>query len=411
MKTNKSFWSVVVLCALASHALASPPYVNYQGLLNGANGQPLPTGNYTMEFSIYSQAQGGAPVWGPFLFDGSVGAGHGPVVPVANGHFNVIIGPLDTAGNSIVNVFGTADRFIEMRVNGGNPILPRQQFLSTPYAFAVSNSKYELTSDSLTVKSNNVIVFGDSSAPAANGAIRSLATNLTVSGAGTNANSRKITLDGDVLIAGASAAAPSLSVSGETVLNGMNNIGNATISGTLYATSLSDGTSTTRAVSDLIRERPPVVITINTNHPTNPNFWKVFPLDLAPYLNSPGGLTLRFIMESETDPNYGLLFAEEKIALQPSGLVAGNPTDYPNKIKGRILQLAGDHTGEWNFVLGDGSASDLFNPWLWVHAYDFYPGSLHGGANAAPVQTGPERLWIWLAVHPDVSLRMIIYDR
>jgi hypothetical protein len=410
MERNKSFWWITVLCAIACNALAAPPYVNYQGLLNAANGQPLPTGNYNMEFRIYDQALGGTVVWGPFLFDGNNGAGHGPAVPVANGHFYVIIGPLDTASNSIANVFGTSNRFIEMRVNGGNPILPRQQFLSTPYAFAVSNSKYELTSDSLTVKSNNVIVFGDRSLPAVNGSIQSLSSNLTVSGAGTNANSRKITLDGDVLIAGASAAAPSLSVSGETLLSGMNNIGNASISGTLYATSLSDGT-TTRAVSDLVREKPPVVITVNTNHPTNPGFWKVFPLDLAPYLNSLGGLTIRLIMQNETDPNYGLLLAEEKIALQPPGLIIGNPTDYPNKVWGRVLQIAGDHTSEWNFVLGDGGASELFNPWLWVHAYDFYPGSLHGGANAAPVQTGAERLWIWIAVHPDVSLRMVIYDR
>jgi hypothetical protein len=409
MERNKSFWWITVLCAIAGNALAAPPYVNYQGLLNAANGQPLPTGNYNMDFRIYDQALGGTVVWGPFLFDGNTGAGHGPAVPVANGHFNVIIGPLDTAGNSIANVFGTANRFIEMRVNGGNPILPRQQFLSTPYAFAVSNSKYELTSDSLTVKSNNVMMFGDTSAPAVNGTVRSLTTNLTISGAGTNANSRKITLDGDVLIAGASAATPSLSVSGETVLNSLNNIGNATVSGTLYATSLSDGT-TTRAVSDLVREKPPVVITVNTNHPTNPGFWKVFPLDLAPYLDSPGGLTLRLIMQNETDPNYGLLLAEEKIALQPPGLLPGNPTDYPNKVWGRVLQIAGTDTAEWNFVLGDGGASELFNPWLWVHAYDFYPGSLNGGANAAPAQTGAQRLWIWIAVHPDVSLRMVVYD-
>ena len=65
------------------------------------------------------------------------------------------------------------------------------------------------------------MLFGDSSLPAANGSIRSLTTNLTVSGAGTNGNSRNIALDGDVVIRGASAAAPSLSVAGESVLNGL----------------------------------------------------------------------------------------------------------------------------------------------------------------------------------------------
>ncbi len=112
---------------------------------------------------------------------------------------------------------------------------------------------------------------------------------------------------------------------------------------------------------------------------------------------------------TEVDPNYGLLLAEEKIALQPPDLLPGNPTGYPNRIWGRVLQIAGSGTSEWNFVLGDGGSSELFGPWNWVHAYDFYPGSLHGGGNAAPVQTGAERLWI--AVHPDVSARIIIYDR
>jgi hypothetical protein len=228
MKTNKSFWAMVVLSAFASGALASPPYVNYQGLLNGASGQPLPTGNYSMEFNIYSQAQGGTRVWGPFVFDGGTGAGHGPIVAVANGHFNVIIGPLDTAGNSLASAFATPNSFIEMRVNGGSPILPRQQFLSTPYAFGVIGPKYELTTDSLLVKSNNVMLFGDRPLPAVNGVVRSLSTNLTISGAGTNANSRKITLDGDVLITGASAAAPSLAVAGESVLNDVTLFGTST---------------------------------------------------------------------------------------------------------------------------------------------------------------------------------------
>ncbi len=128
-----------VLC-LWSAALAAPAYVNYQGLLNGANGQPLPTGNYTMEFNIYDQAQLGSRVWGPFIFDGAVAVGHGPLVPVANGRFNVIIGPQDTNGVLISAAFGGTNRYMELAVAGGPPILPRQQFLSTAYAFQAINA-------------------------------------------------------------------------------------------------------------------------------------------------------------------------------------------------------------------------------------------------------------------------------
>jgi len=115
-------------------AQSVPEYVNYQGLLKAADGSPLATGNYTIEFNIYDQANLGAKVWGPFLFDGVPGVGHGLEVPVVNGSFNVIIGPTDTSGHSIADAFAAPNRFIEIAVDGGDPILPRQQFLSTAYA-------------------------------------------------------------------------------------------------------------------------------------------------------------------------------------------------------------------------------------------------------------------------------------
>ena len=51
-----------LLCALALFVAAQlqaqsvPEYVNYQGLLKTADGSPLPTGNYTIEFNVYDQA-------------------------------------------------------------------------------------------------------------------------------------------------------------------------------------------------------------------------------------------------------------------------------------------------------------------------------------------------------------------
>ena len=166
---------------------ASPEYLNYQGLLNGANGQPLATGNYTNEFNIYDAATGGAKIWGPFLFDGGAGNGHGPLVPVVNGRFNVIIGPQDTTGASITNAFGTATRFVEIRVNNGSPILPRQQFLSTPYAFKANvadqvtdpNVAYRNTTNTFTgnqTVNGNATVTGNAS----------VSGNVTVSGNITN---------------------------------------------------------------------------------------------------------------------------------------------------------------------------------------------------------------------------------
>jgi len=142
MKSPANLLCAVALlnAALLPARAGSPEYLNYQGLLNGADGQPLPTGNYTLEFNVHDQANGGSQVWGPFHFDGAGGNGHGPLVPVANGRFNVIIGPLDTLSRPISTAFAGTNRFIEIKVNGGPPILPRQQFLSTPYAFKANTA-------------------------------------------------------------------------------------------------------------------------------------------------------------------------------------------------------------------------------------------------------------------------------
>ncbi len=136
MKSSLKLLCVLLLCTAGPvTAQEVPEYINYQGLLKGPDGRPLATGNYTLEFNVYDQANAGVKVWGPFLFDGNTGGdGHGLIVPVVNGSFNVIIGPKDTSGVSIRNAFSGPNRFIEIRVNGGSPILPRQQFLSTAYA-------------------------------------------------------------------------------------------------------------------------------------------------------------------------------------------------------------------------------------------------------------------------------------
>ena len=129
---------IALICAPVLATLGQPAYVNYQGRLNDAAGQPLATGTYTLEFNIYNDPVGTDStnrVWGPFIFDGAVGAGHGAVVNVIGGRFNVILGSADTAARSIRDAFEAENRYLEIKVNNGAPILPRQQFLSTPYAF------------------------------------------------------------------------------------------------------------------------------------------------------------------------------------------------------------------------------------------------------------------------------------
>jgi hypothetical protein len=127
--------------AFATGAQSVPSLVNYQGRLSKSDGTPLPTMDYQLTFNIYDATNGGNLVWGPQIFDGSNGVpGHGFMIPVVQGYFNVMLGPADTNGVSLANAFNATNRYVEIKVGTNNPILPRQQVLTAPFAFQAGNS-------------------------------------------------------------------------------------------------------------------------------------------------------------------------------------------------------------------------------------------------------------------------------
>ena len=139
---------VCLMLSLCSFLSAQPAYVNYQGFLKDNNGDPLATGSYDMEFNIFDDPTANdPPVWGPFLFDDGNGDGHASKVTILNGRFNVILGPKDTGARDISDAFTGPNAFVEVKIDGGSPILPRQQILTTPYAFESANAT---TADSAT---------------------------------------------------------------------------------------------------------------------------------------------------------------------------------------------------------------------------------------------------------------------
>ena len=131
---------LLFLPVMAIGLFAQPSYFNYQGLLKDSNGNPLENGSYSMEFNIYDAALNGTLLWGPFIFDDTVAEGHSKRVQIANGQFNVILGPTDTAGRNLSDVFEGDSAYVELSVDGGDPILPRQRILSTPYAFSATTA-------------------------------------------------------------------------------------------------------------------------------------------------------------------------------------------------------------------------------------------------------------------------------
>ncbi|MCK5355243.1 MAG: hypothetical protein KAJ63_09005 [Methyloprofundus sp.] len=123
----------LLFCLFIHSALAEPvpPLINYQGMLTDSEGKPLANGTKKLTFNIYDEA--GVKKWGPQVF---------PSVPIINGYFNVILGPVKTDANgvpdqnslSILDAFNSSNRFLGITVDNGVEIMPRQQILSTPYA-------------------------------------------------------------------------------------------------------------------------------------------------------------------------------------------------------------------------------------------------------------------------------------
>lgn len=109
-----------------------PPLINYQGRLTDASGAGI-DGTRHLTFHIYSNAVGEAEaaVWGPQTFNN---------VPLIDGHFNVILGTTDNGGRSILDAFGSNERFLGIQVNPDAEIVPRQQILSAPYAVQAERS-------------------------------------------------------------------------------------------------------------------------------------------------------------------------------------------------------------------------------------------------------------------------------
>jgi hypothetical protein len=128
------------LAALPAGAQVFPAYLNYQGKLGDASGNPL-TGTYSFEFKLYNAGTGGTQ-----LFDDANYTG-GSAVSVVNGVYSVQIGSL-TAGGIPPAVFFNSEVWLEVHVNAGatlagaETLSPRERLTTSPFAFLASNAEY-----------------------------------------------------------------------------------------------------------------------------------------------------------------------------------------------------------------------------------------------------------------------------
>ena len=139
---NKGMRVVLRLMLLALVGLANraetqsiPSLVNYQGKLENSDGTPVATADYSLEFSVFSSAEGGTVIWGPQIFNGQNGQGYGPLIPVVRGFFNVMLGEFDFAGRALGQAFEGGESWVEIRISGREPFRPRQRIASSPYSF------------------------------------------------------------------------------------------------------------------------------------------------------------------------------------------------------------------------------------------------------------------------------------
>ncbi|MEK6537477.1 MAG: hypothetical protein AABZ63_08325, partial [Actinomycetota bacterium] len=99
-------------------------YLHYQGRLVNTAGNPL-TGPYSVLFSIYDAPSGPTLIWSETQ----------SVTP-DNGIFAASLGSVTPLPDS---VFSSDSRYLEVKVGADNPMTPRTQLLSVPYAITAGN--------------------------------------------------------------------------------------------------------------------------------------------------------------------------------------------------------------------------------------------------------------------------------
>nr|MDA8243949.1 hypothetical protein [Elusimicrobiota bacterium] len=127
MKTLKATLAVLMgLALLPAMAAAAPSYINYQGRLVDANGNPL-SGSYSITFNIYGVSSGGSAVWTEVQ----------PAVTVDNGIFSAKLGSVTALPPS---VFASDTRYLGVTIGSDAEMSPRVQLLSVPYAIYAASA-------------------------------------------------------------------------------------------------------------------------------------------------------------------------------------------------------------------------------------------------------------------------------
>lgn len=134
-------WVVLAAFALPGIAAAQklqpepvPELIAYQGLVYLEDGSTDVTGTYDIEFYLYHEASGGSALW----------AESQSGVQVSRGLLSVLLGggsPISGVPHGAVSdIFKNDAVYVEMRIDGDNPLRIRQRFTSTAHAYSAQNA-------------------------------------------------------------------------------------------------------------------------------------------------------------------------------------------------------------------------------------------------------------------------------
>ena len=122
MRYLASLLPLLTALLLSAPAWAVPAQLAHQGRLLDAEGAPL-DGSHTLSFTLFDAESDGAEVWSEDIDAVLVG-----------GFYSVVLGA-DEDGNPLDDlVLGGGALWLELRVDDGEPLLPRHELLSVPYA-------------------------------------------------------------------------------------------------------------------------------------------------------------------------------------------------------------------------------------------------------------------------------------
>jgi hypothetical protein len=166
MRTRLTLIALMLTLSVSAFAqvVAVPQLMNFQGRLSRPDGTPVPNGNYSIRFSLWTAAIGGTEKWNQTINP----------VSVRNGTFSVRLNTSTGAADKFNN-----NLWLEIKIGTNAPLTPRQQLVSVAYAMKADSVKDNaITSASIA---NGTITSADLASNALNSLSWLLAGNASPS--------------------------------------------------------------------------------------------------------------------------------------------------------------------------------------------------------------------------------------